>query len=227
MTHVLDNIIWNTIRQDTRGLCVRTEQVGVFHKDIAPFAGMHEYTAVHFNALREVVADHRPVVLFSSKDFQIPKDWDIVQYMVIDQMVYTSPDKYRMTHTHKLVTLSKDHVKQMLELTHLTKPGPFLERTILFDHYHGIFDGEGLVSMAGFRFSVEGYTEISAVCTHPDYLGKGYAKEIMQYLIHKIRDIGITPFLHVRQDNVSAIKVYEQLGFEHRIPVYLYVIKKI
>jgi predicted GNAT family acetyltransferase len=83
-------------------------------------------------------------------------------------------------------------------------------------YYVGIRAGGKLVAMAGERMKVPGYTEVSAVCTHPDYLGKGYAAALMTEVMRSIRERGEKPFLHVRSDNARAIAIYERLGFSKR-----------
>jgi predicted GNAT family acetyltransferase len=72
------------------------------------------------------------------------------------------------------------------------------------------------VAMAGERLKVPGYTEVSAVCTHPEHTGKGYARVLMIEVMRGIRQRGETPFLHVRQDNERAIALHERLGFIKR-----------
>ena len=114
----------------------------------------------------------------------------------------------------------------MLALTKLTNPGPVAERTVDFGHYFGIFDKGKLVAMAGQRMHVYNYAEISAVCTHPDYLGRGYAKQLLQLQIQRTLAAGEVPFLHVRFDNDRAINVYESLGFVTRKTIHFYIIKK-
>jgi predicted GNAT family acetyltransferase len=61
-----------------------------------------------------------------------------------------------------------------------------------------------------------GYREVSAVCTHPDHRGRGYAKHLMAVLMNKMFDEGVTPFLHVDVDNAKAKRVYGKLGFVER-----------
>ena len=109
--------------------------------------------------------------------------------------------------------LTDQHVPAMLELTELTKPGPFLNRTIAFGSYFGIFSGGKLVSMAGYRLAVGRHREISAVCTHPDHLGNGYAQVLIRHLMASIVAQGEVPMLHVLQTNAGAIRIYEKLGF--------------
>jgi predicted GNAT family acetyltransferase len=79
--------------------------------------------------------------------------------------------------------------------------------------YVGIYDGGRLVAMAGERLRIDGYQEISAVCTHPDFLGRGYAHRLIAEVSNAARARGFTPFLHLYRDNVRAMSLYERLGF--------------
>ena len=81
--------------------------------------------------------------------------------------------------------------------------------------------------MAGQRLHAGPYAEISAVCTHPDYLGRGYATRLLHSQVQRMRAAGNTPFLHVRTDNATAVKVYEALGFEVREELSIYLISKL
>ena len=118
-----------------------------------------------------------------------------------------------MMNSAEIVELGDSDSSDMLELTALTKPGPFGRRTHELGYYVGIRDHGNLVAMAGERLKVPGFTEVSAVCTHPDHLGKGYAAALMTEVMRGIRERGETPFLHVRADNSRAIAIYERLGF--------------
>ena len=91
--------------------------------------------------------------------------------------------------------------------------------------YFGMFDGDRLVSMAGERLQMPGYTEVSAICTDPVYNGKGYASLLTSVVCKMIIEDGNTPFLHVRFDNTRAIEVYKKLGFEIRADVFFAIFK--
>jgi predicted GNAT family acetyltransferase len=128
---------------------------------------------------------------------------------------------------NKIIPLSKENVPEMIELTQLTEPGPFLERTIEFGNYKGIFINGKLAAMAGWRMQPFQYVEISAVCTHPDYTGKGLGTALMKDQVISILDEGKIPFLHVRSDNEIAIKLYKRLGFTVRRHMNFYVLQKV
>ena len=118
------------------------------------------------------------------------------------------------------VRLGPEHTAQALELAVLTRPGPFGPRTIELGDYFGCFDGERLMAMAGERLYAGTLREVSGVCTHPDYRGRGLARRLMSKVIGRELARGETPFLHVMRDNESAHRLYEQLGFRiYREPV--------
>ena len=114
-------------------------------------------------------------------------------------------------------SFSVANADEMLALTELTKPGPFGKRTPELGTYLGIRDSGRLVAMAGERLRVPGFTEISAVCTHPEYQGHGFARMLISSVIRRTTARGDTPFLHVAQVNTRAIQVYEQLGFKTQL----------
>jgi predicted GNAT family acetyltransferase len=104
----------------------------------------------------------------------------------------------------------------MLALVEMTEPGPFRRRTIELGDYFGIFADGRLVAMAGERLQTPEYTEVSAVCTHPDVRGRGLASALTHHVATGILHRGQTPILHVAQTNVGAQRVYERLGFKVR-----------
>ena len=121
--------------------------------------------------------------------------------------------------------LLPENAPEMVALARLTKPGPFNLRTIEFGHYYGVFDQHKLVAMTGQRLHVNQFTEISAVCTHPDYTGKGYARALLLHQLRLILAHHQHPFLHVRDNNEGAITMYKKLGFEISGPMYFYFMK--
>jgi predicted GNAT family acetyltransferase len=114
----------------------------------------------------------------------------------------------------------------MMRLVDVTKPGPFAPRTIALGSYFGIRSAGALIAMAGERMKFDGFTEISAVCTHPDHRGRGHASLLTTTLMRQILERGETPFLHVHSDNTSAAALYQKLGFARRRSIGVTVLKR-
>jgi ribosomal protein S18 acetylase RimI-like enzyme len=123
------------------------------------------------------------------------------------------------------VPLGPDDVPEMLDLVAKTRPGPFLPRTVELGRYLGIRRNGALVAMAGERLRPPGWSEISAVCTDPGFRGQGFATRLTLALLSAITDRGDMPFLHAAADNVSAIRLYESLGFRLRRPATFVVMR--
>ena len=115
-----------------------------------------------------------------------------------------------------IVTLGAADVPAMMELTKLTNPGPFALRAHELGTFLGIRIDGRLVAMAGERMKPAEYTEITAVCVHPDHRGRGYAQSLLGAVARRISARGEIPFLHVFSDNDSAIALYRRQGMEIR-----------
>jgi predicted GNAT family acetyltransferase len=226
MEHVLDNPAWNALISGNKKFAQGEGQIRYFEEAVSPFVGFEENTGTNFQLLYDSVPQERVFGFVSSVEMQVPAPWQVPLYLNCLQMVYHLGANEAKQDAIVLTPLTTEHVPQMLVLTKLTNPGPFAARTIEFGHYHGIFDGDKLVAMAGQRMHVYNYAEASAVCTHPDYLGRGYAKKVLQFQVQRILAAGEIPFLHVRHDNERAISVYESLGFVTRKNIHFYIIKK-
>src|SRR5262245_23008055 len=112
----------------------------------------------------------------------------------------------------------------MLALTAATEPGPFLAETIQMGRYCGIRSNDGrLIAMAGERLKLEGFTEISAICTAPEFRGRGFARTLVAYLVDQTLNEGKMPFLHVKAENGAKI-LYQKLGFRVRRTIQLTVV---
>lgn len=192
---------------------------------MSPFAGFAEDNANGFSQLHDLLPQGRKVLYANPSRIATPAGWQLQHEIGGLQFVYEGG---AISGTFdKVIPLSEEHVAEMTELVKLTKPGPFGKRTIDFGHYHGIFDNGKLVAMTGQRLHVNNYTELSAVCTHPGHLGKGYASELLQHQLQIILEQGQQPFLHVRDNNERAIGVYERLGFVVSRPMRFYFMKRI
>jgi predicted GNAT family acetyltransferase len=112
--------------------------------------------------------------------------------------------------------LGSEHREPMRALAARVYPEFFRERTAELGTYVGILRENRLVAMAGERMAVPGAREISAVCTHPEFAGRGLARALLVALVNRHREAGLASLLHVSAGNEGATRLYEKLGFVHR-----------
>jgi ribosomal protein S18 acetylase RimI-like enzyme len=146
-------------------------------------------------------------------DAELPDAWHAVEEFDLVQMI---GERVTGGDCPEAIRLGAADVPEMLELVAQTEPGPFLPRTIELGDYLGIRCDGALVAMAGERFQLDGWTEISAVCTHTEHRGRGLASQLTRALIARIQLRSQRVFLHVLSANTGAIRLYEELGFRAR-----------
>lgn len=225
MQNILDNPVYDALCTGDASFNKGNGEVKFFDEAVSPFAGFSEDNSCGFDDLHQLVANGRRILYATRANIDEPKGWQQVLKLKGLQFIYKH-DEYEFDSSVQPVQLSKEHVAAMKQLADITKPGPFGERTIEFGHYHGIFEDGKLVSMTGQRLHPGNYTEISAVCTHPDHLGKGYAAVLLEHQLSLICSQNKIPFLHVREDNARAIALYERLGFTANGPMNFYLLQK-
>jgi predicted GNAT family acetyltransferase len=123
-----------------------------------------------------------------------------------------------------MVTLGAADVPEMMALVELTKPGPFGGRTHELGHFLGIGIDGRLAAMTGERMKPDNYTEMTAVCVHPDFRGRGYAQALLAAVSRGIVARGEIPFLHVFSENHSAIALYKRQGMTIRRRLHVTVL---
>jgi ribosomal protein S18 acetylase RimI-like enzyme len=222
---LLDNPVYHSLLTGDHHLGQGTANVRYFYEEVSPFAGFDQGYASGFADLHHLLPAGRRILYASRNTISQPKGWTMQHGIQGLQFVFDTARSLSPPPFHP-VPLEEQHVPQMMELAALTKPGPFGPQTIAFGHYHGVFANGKLVAMTGQRLHLPPYTEVSAVCTHPDHLGKGYAGALVQHQLGLILEQGQVPFLHVRADNERAIALYERLGFVASGPMNFYFLKR-
>jgi ribosomal protein S18 acetylase RimI-like enzyme len=211
MAHLLDNIFWNTLSGLHAHLSAGTDSARRYAPGFSPIVGFPDPRQPDFGALAPFCepGEHFYCDAWSGP---APAGWRIEAEATMYRMVWDGPMPER-DEAPDAVPLGPEHAAQALELALLTRPGPFGPRTIELGEYFGYVDHGKLVAMAGERMAAPGLHEISGVCTHPDYQGRGYARRLMLKLIRRQLARGETPFLHVMRANAAAHGLYLRMGF--------------
>jgi predicted GNAT family acetyltransferase len=226
--HPLDNIIWKALTTRQAHFGQSSGEARRFIPEVSPLAGFREPTPEAYESLAGFLSSRGTLGLFLDAPYQPRTGWSLVAGAPMPEMVYedgAAPFALSSS-APEIVELGAADSPEMMALTALTKPGPFHERTHELGGYLGIRREGKLVAMAGERLKVPGYTEVSAICTHPEHTGHGYARILTTEVVRRIRARGETPILHVRGDNVRAIELYERLGFRQRVLLHFAVLRK-
>lgn len=226
MEDVLNNPVYYALCSGDAHLGFGEGHVKSFHEAVSPFASFPEEYRKGFDDLFDLLPAGRRILYATRRTIKEPPGWQLAHEVKGLQFVFSKKEANDYDHSIPLVPLNTNHVNEMVQLAALTKPGPFNSRTIEFGHYYGVFEDNRLVAMTGQRLHPLNYTEISAVCTHPSYSGKGYAAALVLHQLSLISSQGQLPFLHVREDNDRAIALYERLGFTRNGQMNFYFMQR-
>jgi ribosomal protein S18 acetylase RimI-like enzyme len=212
-TGPLHHFLWTALSGLQSDFSLGNHLVKRYWPSISPFIALREESPEAFAALESLADPEEDLILTGEHPLQLPEHWTEKGKGQLITMVLQQPLLYLKSHAGLRLLKSTD-VPEMLALTDLTKPGPFRKDTILLGDYYGIFIEGRLAAMAGERMRIPGYTEISAVCTHPDFRGQGLARQVMQPVLQGILLRNEAVMLRVLTGNENAIRLYQNLGFE-------------
>lgn len=223
--HMLDRPVWASLSTYHAALSEGNSLARRFARDVNLFAAACDDAEAALAALAGLVRPGENVFLLQVPEIVIPPGLTAVKTALGVQMVATRRVPAEEA-AGDAVTLSDVDAPEMLALATLTDPGPFLSRTHAMGGFRGIRIDGRLVAMAGERMRFPGFTEVSGVCTHPDFRGRGLARRLSTVVAAKIEARGETPFLHAWNTNAAAISLYEKLGFRRRCEVNVAVLTR-
>jgi ribosomal protein S18 acetylase RimI-like enzyme len=223
-SHPLDAPIWNALTSRQIGLSEGGPLARRYPPAIAPFAAMSDTTAENFAALAGLMSRSDQAVLFTLEPIAAPPAFKLYLVESGEQMIGAVEDP--PLRDAEIVRLGGNDAAEMVALTRLTNPGPFTMRTHELGTFLGIRANGQLVAMAGERMKLANFTEITAVCVHPDYRGRGYAQMLLGAVSRQIVARGEQPFLHVFSKNAAAIALYRRQGMEIRRRLYITVLAR-
>lgn len=219
MEHPLDRPVWNSLHDRLGHLAIGGGPAVGFDRACEHFIAGADRSPATLAALTALVPPGEDASYVERDLWPLPTGARLVQQAVIMQMV-AEDGIDRSEAGFPFDELGDPEGPDMLELATLCRPGPFFARTHALGGFIGVRDEAGrLIAMAGERFKIGRFTEVSAVCTHPDARGRGLARGLMRVVAGRIVARGETPFLHCYRENGGAVALYESLGFRERADI--------
>jgi predicted GNAT family acetyltransferase len=210
----LDNPFWSSLRSRHRALALGAGNVVRYPPRFAPFLGVAGKDVDAAAALATLVAPGESVLLLGVAPERVPAGWRLEAFADLAQMACAQ--RIPVVDGPDIIELTTAHRADVLALIALVYPHYFRERTMELGRYFGIYQDGRLAAMIGERLGTDTHQEMSAICTHPDFNGRGYARRLTAFLGNDTLDRGRTPFLHVSQENTRARRIYERLGYRLR-----------
>lgn len=221
---LLDRPIWSALTTSQKHLAEGGPRALRYPVDMTPFGDMADMSAASFAALGDLMSGSQVAVLFTPEPVEIPASFKVLLAEPGEQLIGSPADT--SLRDAEIVRLGATDVPAMMALTELTKPGPFAARTHELGTFLGIRARGELVAMAGERMKPGNFTEMTAVCVHPDHRGRGYAQALLAAIARQIEARGEIPFLHVFASNTSAIALYQRQGMRIRRRLQVTVLMK-
>jgi GNAT superfamily N-acetyltransferase len=206
------NPVWHALQTQHRHLAIAAGDACRYRADVAPFASVSEPTEAALQQLCSLLAPGEFVWLIGESYPHIAElNWEGTLPCL--QMIL--PDAIEPPEMGAGIdALSCANGREMVALTDVAFPGFFRPRTCEMGSYFGVRSSGELIAMAGERLKLDGYTELSGICTHPEYRGKGLAANVIWRLVRHQRAQGVASWLHVTSTNQHAIDLYLRLGFQ-------------
>ena len=218
----LDNPVWFSLSETHQSFVVDYGSVKFYHPDYCPFGGFEKGNSIA-KSIDKYSAKVDNFFIVGEKP-ELSNLLKLNKELVCLQMIVNNP--IDIVINDAIVKLTDEYIDALYELINLVQPGYFKKKTALLGNYYGIFKNDKLVAVTGERMQMNDFIEVSAVVTHPNHTGKGYAKQLVVHTVNEIFKQNKIPFLHVIEDNIGAIQLYEKLGFEIRRKISFWNIKK-
>lgn len=223
MPEPLDNPVWHALIGPHAQFAIGRGAARHYPREIGPFSAIAKRIEAAYADLAADLPPGEDAMLLRPRQEPVPAGWEAPDGRPVEQMILSTgrplPDLLPAEAT--AVPLGLQDAAAMQALVELTRPGPFGPRTVELGRYVGVRDRGGrLIAMAGERFRLPGYVELSAVCVHPDAQGQGLGAAMTLNVVRAALERGEVPILHVWPDN-PARSLYGRLGFRLRAMLWV------
>lgn len=212
----LDNPFWSALATRHAGMAQRVGDVACYPADVAPFLGVARVDADVEDALASLVGRGEERLLLGVIPV-LSSRWHVQHFRPLAQLVCETP--VPVPDGPVVTELGAPHRGDVLDLVGRVYPHYFRPRTMALGRYFGIYVDGRLAAMAGERLGTQRAREISAVCSDPEFSGRGYARRLLAMLANDHLARGWLPFLHVSQDNRRALDLYRSIGWRVRCEI--------
>ncbi|MFD0725662.1 GNAT family N-acetyltransferase [Lysobacter brunescens] len=223
-TAALDNPFWTALASRHADRALRHGEVARYPADIAPFLGLAHAEIDATDAFEALVPPGDSVYLLGVAPARVPPGWRLDAFAPLAQMIRETPVDVPDGAAVRL--LDADDREDVLALTALVYPHYFRPRTMTLGRYFAIHTDGALAAMAGERLATDDFQEVSAICTHPDHLGRGHAHRLTALLTNDILAQGRIPYLHVSHANARAKALYERIGYRVRRDIGFWALRR-
>lgn len=220
MYEKLDNPVYHSLNEYHKKFCLNFGDSKFYNPEVAAFGGSSNVAKEKDITEYSKICDD--FLIFGNKPDLREFKTEMSQ-LVCDQ--YVLEKRIELYYTEEIIELQNENHEELLAFVKKFYPHYFKNRTPELGRYFGIFKDNKLVAVTGQRMQMNDMTEVSAVITDTDYLGKGFAKQLVAFVSNTIFEDGKTPFLHVAENNLGAKKLYEKLGFDLRGKINLWGVK--
>jgi predicted GNAT family acetyltransferase len=224
MSTILDRPIWHALMTRQSSFAEGGTRAKRYQPSVSPFVATIDDATDSLEAVRDLIPPDGTSAFLQASNCPPISGTEVTLAAEGVQMVATRI--FPAEDETGIINLTDADASEMQVLAALTKPGPFLPRTHELGQFIGIRENGALLAMAGERMKLDSFTEVSAVCTHPEFRGRGLAGRLARIVAARICARGETPFLHAFASNVNAIRLYETLGFELRSKMFVTLLRR-
>jgi len=210
----LDAPAWNALTSVQQNFATGTGHIKRYRRGILPFAACEPGYEKETGTLTAMLEPGEIFYLIGELP-PLPAYFTVLKELPCAQMVLQKPVP-TIENNAIILPLTTTDKDDMFNLINKVQPGYYEPDTHQLGNYFGIRQEGKLVAIAGERMRLDALTEISAICTDPEYTGRKYAQQLITTLCQHNLQQGIMPFLHVIETNQRAIGLYEFMGFAVR-----------